>query len=149
MFEEFLPAVHTTLQAIAHPRQFEELGSDWNWDGESITKANGFIYQLESSSFLIYFKILLKLLSYLRDITIKLQMRAINVAHAYKEISSAATTLKSMRIDSKAEFKKIFNSTTKFGQSLNGEHFELQKPRIVGRHAHRSNPDVSSTEDYF
>ena len=149
VFEELLPAVHTTLQAIAHPRQFEELGSDWNWDGESITKANGFLYQLESSSFLICFRSLLKLLSYLREITIKLQMRAIDVAHAYKEISSVASTLNSMRIDSKAEFKKIFDSTTKLGQSLHGEHFELQKPRIVGRQAHRSNPDVSSTEDYF
>ena len=59
------------------------------------------------------------------------------------------TTLKNMRKESSVEFRKIFATTTKLGQSLHGEHFELQKPRIVGRQAHRSNPDIPHTEDYF
>ena len=84
VFEELLPAVHTTLQAMVHPRQYAELGTDWDWDGETITKANGFLYQLESSSFLVCFEILLKILFYLREITIKLQIQAIDVAYAYK-----------------------------------------------------------------
>ena len=30
---------------------YPELGTDWNWDGDSITKAHGFLYQLESPTF--------------------------------------------------------------------------------------------------
>ena len=114
-----------------------------------MTKANGFLYQLESSSFLVCFKILLKILSYLREITIKLQMQAIDVAYAYKQVSSIVSTLENMRKESTAEFRKIFVSVTKLGQALHGEHFQLQKPRIAGRQTHRSNPDVPGTEDYF
>ena len=48
VFEELLPAVHTTLQAMVYPTNFEELRNDWKWDGETITKANGYLYQLEA-----------------------------------------------------------------------------------------------------
>jgi len=97
-------------------------------------------------SLLVCFKILL---FYLREITIKLQMQAIDVAYAYKQVSSVVTTLKNMRKESITEYRKIYGDATKLGQALHGEHFELQKPRIVGRQAHRSNPDAASTEEYF
>ena len=58
VFLELLPAVHTALQAISCPSQFTEIGTDWSWDGETLTKANGFLYRLESSSLLVCFKIL-------------------------------------------------------------------------------------------
>ena len=53
------PAVHTVLDAMGHPAMHQELGTDWGWDGESITKVNGFLFQVQSPSFLIAFKILL------------------------------------------------------------------------------------------
>ena len=75
VFLELLPAVHTALQAISCPSQFKELGTDWSWDGETLTKANGFFYQLESSSFLVCFKILLEVLLYLRSLTLIISSR--------------------------------------------------------------------------
>lgn len=51
MFLELLPAVHMALDAIVHPNMHQELGTDWKWDGESITKANGFLFQLVSIIF--------------------------------------------------------------------------------------------------
>lgn len=55
VFLELLPAVHLSLKAMAmvHPHLHEELGRDWSWDGETITKANGFFFQLQSPSFLV------------------------------------------------------------------------------------------------
>ena len=105
VFLELLPAVHMTLQAMICPSQFENLG-DWNWDGETLTKANGFLYQCESSSFLICFKILLEVLAYLRGLTLKLQMPALDVMYAYREVRSVVSTLKSMREGSEREFRK-------------------------------------------
>lgn len=83
-----------TLQAISSPGEYESLGIDWNWDGETISKTNGFLYQLESSSFLISFKILLEILSSLRALTLKLQMQAIDVLYAYKEVKNTIKSLK-------------------------------------------------------
>ena len=72
VFLELLPAVHVTLQAVTCPHLYESLGTDWKWDTDTITKANSFLYQLESSSFLVCFKILLEVLANLRNLTVKL-----------------------------------------------------------------------------
>ena len=149
VFLELLPSVHTALDAMAHPSMYEELGTEWSWDGDTITKANGFLYQIQSSSLLISFKILTQVLYILRELTVKLQMQANDVVHAYKQTGFIVSTLKSMRQDSACEFKKIFAETTKLGQQLHGDHFELCRPRIVGRQVHRSNPETSSPEDYY
>lgn len=63
-------AIHTVMQAMSCPSQFRELGTNWNWDGETLMKADGFFYQLECSTFLVCFKILLEVLSYLRSLTL-------------------------------------------------------------------------------
>ena len=96
VFLELLPAVHAVLDGIVHPSMHQELGTDWKWDGMSVTKANGFLLQLQSPSFLIAFQILLRILFVLRELTLKLQMQAIDVTYAYKQVNSAVTTLKKM-----------------------------------------------------
>ena len=149
VFLELLPAVHTVLDAIVHPTMHEDLGTDWKWDGESIMKANGFLFQLQSPSFLIAFKILLHILYILRELTVKLQMQAIDVTYAYQQVSSVVSTLKEMREDSSSQFHSLFLETTQLGQQLHGDQFQLSTPRIVGRQAHRSNPETASPEDYF
>ena len=77
------------FQAMICPYHFENLGKDWRWDGETLTKANGFLYQFVSSSYLVCFRILLEVLSYLKGITLKL--------HAYEEVDSVASTLKNLK----------------------------------------------------
>lgn len=51
VFLELLPAVRI-------PSQFKDFGTDWWRDGETLTNAEGFLYLLEFSSFLVRFKIL-------------------------------------------------------------------------------------------
>ena len=41
-----------------YPTNFEKLRNDWKWDGETISKTNRYLYQLEASYF-FFFKILL------------------------------------------------------------------------------------------
>lgn len=151
-FLELLPALHMSLQAIIDRSQYEEeLGSDWNWDSESITKANGFFYQLECSSFLLCFKILLEVLSSLRPLSVKLQMQAMDVFYAYSEIKGVIKTLAKMRDDSEKEFKVIFDETSRLGKDIHGSSFALQKPRTTGRQMHRNNVQntTDSAEEYF
>ena len=75
-----------TLQPMTCPHLYVSLGTDWKWDTVTITKANSFLYQLESSSFLVCFKILLEVLANLRSLTVKLQQCALDVVSAYKEV---------------------------------------------------------------
>ena len=149
VFLELLPALHTTLQAMVAPRQYAEFGDTWSWDGDTVTKANGFLFQLQSPTFLICFKILLEVLQSLRSLTLKLQMRAIDVLYAYKQIQSVISSLKKMRESSTEEFSKIFTETLALGRELHGECFELTRPRLVRQQAHRSNHEASSPEEYY
>ena len=141
VFLQLLPATHACLQAMVHPSLYSDLGTHWSWDGETITKANGFLFQLQSSSFLVSF--LVQVLHMLRELTVKLQMKAIDVVQAYKMVEGVVSTLKSMRCNSVAEFRKQFAEATKIGKQLHGEEFELSQPRLSGRMAHRSNPPSS------
>ena len=84
-----------------------------------------------------------------RELTAKLQIRAIDVTYAYQQVTSVMSTLKKMIENSSNQFHSLFAETIKLGQELHGDLFELSTPRIMGRQVHRSNPAVSSPEDYF
>ena len=88
VFLELLPALHLCLEAMVHPHLHQELGTDWSWDVETITKGNGFLFQLQSPLFLVSFQILLQVLHILRELTIKLQMKATDVVSAYKLVGT-------------------------------------------------------------
>lgn len=42
VFLDLLPALHLCLEAMVHPQLHQQLGTDWSWDGETITKANSY-----------------------------------------------------------------------------------------------------------
>ena len=44
VFLKLLPALHTFLQAMVFPGQHKDFGTDWGWDGNTITKANCYLY---------------------------------------------------------------------------------------------------------
>uniref|UniRef100_A0A1X7VGF4 DUF4371 domain-containing protein n=1 Tax=Amphimedon queenslandica TaxID=400682 RepID=A0A1X7VGF4_AMPQE len=122
IFMELLhEAIHSSLDAMAHPSLHTDLGTDWGWDGETVTRANGFLFQLQSPFLLVSFHILLQVMTLLIDLTVKLQMQAINVIYAYNAITSVVSTFKSLRQQSGLEFKKVFASATKMGVTLHGE----------------------------
>ena len=85
----------------------------------------------------------------LTGLTKKLQSQAIDVFYAYKQVNSVVSTLKGMRDNSDREFHKIFEEATKLGKTLHGDDYLLCLPCITGRQSHRSNPRVSSPEDYY
>lgn len=149
VFLELLPALHLCLEAIVHPETHPELGTDWTWDGETVTKANGFLFQLQSSLFLVAFQILLQVFQILQGLTIKLQSRAVDVVSAYKLVSHVVSNLKAIRNRSVVEFKKQFAEVGRTGRLLHGDHFKLTTPRLSGRQIHRNNPPSSNPEEYY
>ena len=101
-----LPPLHASLQAMVHPTLHCDLGTDWSWDGETITRANGFLFQLQSSTFLVAVCMLVQIYQVLEELTVKLQSIAIDVVQAYAMVESVVSILKDMRQES--EFHKQF-----------------------------------------
>ena len=100
---------------------------------------------MESSTLLITSKILLECLTHLQVLTVKLQMQAIDILYAYKQVSNVISSLKSLRESSTSTFCRIFEETTQLGKSLNGEDFETKKPKLKTRQVYRDNVEASIT----
>ena len=149
VFHEILPVVLMTLRAMVSLDNFQELGCNWNWDGETLTKANRFLFQLQSPLFLLSLKILLEVLTSLRGLTLKLQMEAIDVLYAYRKVRTIVTTLRDMRSKSEKGFSKLFAETTSLGKALHGDDFVLSKPRTNARQTQRSDVQASTAKQYF
>ena len=145
--------LHTLSILSTSPYQFRSHGpSNFAWRARyrlELGWRQGFLFQLQSSTFLIAFRILLQVLYVLRELTVKLQMQAIDVVYAYKMVNSVLSTLKALWQNSTAEFKKLFTDAIKLGKQLHRDDFLLSKPRLTGREAHRSNPTLSTAEDYY
>ena len=79
----------------------------------------------------------------------KLQMRAIDVVYAYKQVEKVISTLRSLRSDSVTEFRKQFSEALRIGRQLHGDTFQLTSPRFAKQQQHRSNPPSSTPEEYY
>ena len=79
----------------------------------------------------------------------KLQMQAVDVLYAYRQVDSIIASFKTMRNNSTSVFHAIFEEATKLGQRLHGELFELKQPRVNFRQVYRDNVQASSPEQYF
>ena len=64
-------------------------------------------------------------------------------------VNNVVSTIKALKQDSTIEFKKQFIQASKLRRQLHGDEFELCRPRLTGRQAHRSNPPSSTPEDYY
>ena len=149
VFLELLPALLKCLQAMVNHSAHPDLGTDWSWDGETLTKANGFLFQLGSFTFLVSFHILIQFFQILREVTVNLQRKAADVVYAYKMVTGVLSSLNSMRRNSGVEFKKLFSEVIKLGKRLYGSEFEITTPRLSSRQAHRSNHPWTTPEEYY
>ena len=79
----------------------------------------------------------------------KLQMRAIEVVYAYKQVEKVISTLRSLRSDSVTEFRKQFSEALRIGRQLHGDISQLTSPRFAKQQQHRSYPSLSTPEEYY
>ena len=92
---------------------------------------------------------LVQVFQILKELTVQLQSIAIDVVQAYAMVESIASILKDMRRELESEFHKQFIEAAALGKKLHGDDFELSKPRIAGRQAHRDNVPSSNVADYY
>ena len=88
-----LPAVYTTLVAMISHNQYQELGTDWSWDRETITK--------DFPIGVIHFSGLLQVTPTSPVLLQRTDNEASDMdnryVYAYKQVQSVVPTLKKMR----------------------------------------------------
>ena len=115
---------------------------EWSWDLESITKANGFLHNITSFQFLVAASIAMRLLSFLRGVTIKVQKRSIDILSSYEQVQTVQTEWESFKENCDEEFEEI----SKLAQKLD---ISIAVPRTVGRQVYRNNSPADSPETYY
>ena len=141
IFFEMYPFVIQVMEEISH-----NTSSEWSWDSESITKANGFLHNITSFQFLVSASIAMRLLSFLRGVTVKLQKRSIDILSGYEQVYSIQKELESFKLNCDQEFHFWFVEISKLALELN---ITVAVPRIVGRQVYRSNAPADSPEVYY
>ena len=111
-FELYLFVVQT-IQAMS-TRSCPE----WGWDGESVTKASGFLQQMESFEFIVAASITMRLLSSFRLVTVSLQKHSSNIFKAYTQLSDVELDLELLKLNGEQEFHIWFEELAKFAQTL-------------------------------
>ena len=120
----FLPIV-SCLEEMVNSTQ-----SDWN--RETRSDANSYLLALSQFSFIVALHVTERVLSYVKGLSVKLQGRSIDVAHAYQDISMVKAALQEARrgIDT---FHEIIYSDAVALLKLKSLVLELQATNSIGQ----------------
>ena len=119
---------------------------NWSWDTESLTKARGFLHQLNSFEFLISFNVTMRIMSSLRSLTVKLQKKSSDILAAYELVSDVHCDLELLKINCEEEFHQWFSEIKTMADELN---IPVSTPRTVARQVHRDNAPADSPGVYY
>ena len=103
----------------------------------------GFLRQITNFEFLVSFSIVMRLLSSLRGLTVKLQKQSKDILAAYDQVADVQLELELLKSNSEGEFHLWFQEITKQAESLN---ILVAMPRIHARQVHWSNIPADSPE---
>ena len=82
----------------------------WNWDRETLQKANGFYPTCCSFQFLIALIVTMKTLAVIKPISIKLQKKSNDIVKSYCMISETEKELNEKRDEAEAVFKRWYSN---------------------------------------
>ena len=119
---------------------------NWYWDTETITKARGFLHQLNSFEFLVAFNVTMRILNSLHSLTVKLQKASNDILGAYELVSEVQMNLELLKTNYEEEFHLWFNEVKTLTDELD---IAVSTPRITARQVHRANVPADSPEEYY
>ena len=139
-FDLYAPIIKTMENISDCPR------GDWSWDTETLTKARGFLHQLNSFEFFISFNVTMRIMSSLRTLTVKLQKKSIDILAAYDLVAGVHSDLELMKINCEVEFHEWFEEIKSLADDFN---ITVCAPRTAARQDHRENAPADCPEVYY
>jgi len=118
----------------------------WNWETDSKSKANSLLHAVSNFEFIITHITMMKCLSILKSLNIKLQKRDIDVYEAYSHIRDLKGELQDIRGDIEKYCSDWYSMATTTARKAN---IEPSMRRVVGRQQHRSNVEAGTPKDYY
>lgn len=137
-FHELYKPVHDCLG---------QMTQEQGWDGDSATRAAGFLHAIQAGVFLVAFTVVRCCLQYLKPITVKLQESAKDVVNAYKEVGNVTRCIQGLRDSASTTFASWLREANEMSRFMTGH--EIERPRTAQRQTLRDNHPAESPEEYF
>ena len=122
---ELYPYLLRTWNQICMPSSSTDLNqestssTEWNWDAETRTSANGLRHTFSSFEHIVAFVLTKELLEPMRPLAAGLQGRSIEVYFAYKKVSEITNFYHQLRSNVEAEHKKVYEKAKKLADNVN------------------------------
>ena len=144
-FFELLPSFVKVLETIVYGSG-EEGSLDWSWDADTKTKANGLLHAICSFEFIVTILCVLKILTVIKPISIKLQKKTNDIVQAYSMVREVLQELQAIREEADTHFKVFYDESVALAYQFE---VEPKVPRRAARQRNRSNHPSTSPEEYF
>ncbi|XP_062519282.1 uncharacterized protein LOC134194370 [Corticium candelabrum] len=121
-------------------------GSNWKWDSETRTAANGLRYTFVGFEHIVVFILVKQLLEPIRPIAECLQARLQELYFGFKKVDEVVQFYKRIRNDVDVEHNRIYAKAKKLAADIGSDE---AMPRIMKRKQTRANPTVLLPYDYW
>ena len=121
------------LQEMLHPSQEN---ARWNWDRETLVKAQGLLSTLTTFQHIISFVIAKNTLHTVKGIAAKLQKNGRDIYEAYQMIDDVRSILKEVRKNVDKDFQEWFKEAKQIANEVGAD---IKVPRYAHRQQHRAN----------
>ena len=138
-----------TRDEICYPSNCDKLypdGSNWKWDSETRTAANGLRYTFVGFEHIVVFMLVKQLLEPIRPIAECLQARLQELHFGFKKVDEVVQFYKRIRNDVDVEHNRIYAKAKKLAADIGSDE---AMPRIIKGRQTRANPTVLLPCDYW
>ena len=126
-------------------QQVQEEGHNWQWDRETLTRAQGMVTSLQKFVDIVTFVILKKSLDYRKGSAAKFQKCEMEVHEAYK-IVDMISSIQHVRSTIDDIFINWYHECTELAHVVGSIE---ERPRTTKHQQHRSAVDAASTAEYY
>ena len=126
------------------------IDTNWEWDSETRTKAQGLLHSMKDPKILVAFIVTNNVLEIFKPIAVKLQKKDgyEDIVHAYNLIHSVISDIAIFRENIEKDFHDWFMDASRIGSELG---IVLTVPHLSGRQQYRANagPENPDPEVYY
>ena len=144
-FMELYPSTVEALDVMLHEHAKREKCSEWNWNRETLSRANGLSHVLCSFEFLVALVCASNALVYVKLLSVKLQRKSNDIVKAYGLVESIIEDLEVVR-SSEEIMDGWYQQSVSLADTVGTE---PKVPRTASRQQHRDNFRYGSPKEYY
>lgn len=146
-FLELYEFIVICLNAMVMPHEYPEVQQqNWQWDRDSVTRAQGMVSSLQKFQNIVAFITLKNSLDYLKGLAARLQKIDQEVCEAYRMVDQVIKQIETVRKEVDEHYRLWYDEVKELAAVVGSTE---EKPRTTKHQRHRANAPASTIKEYF